>query len=158
MVSVAFADVCFLVFDANPKVVIAQRSSEPCGHDPPLRPHRSPLALYLKGHLTSMSRPCLTALPPETILHICSLLRKRYVCERTPRRQPFLASLARTCAYLSKPALDVLWETVGSLVPLMAYTLPEDLCTVVPVTTEYILRERGVTYQASGGKCATESI
>ncbi|OJT02411.1 hypothetical protein TRAPUB_7064 [Trametes pubescens] len=32
----------------------------------------------------------------------------------------------------------------------MAYTLPEDLCTVVPVTTEYILRERGVTYQASG--------
>lgn len=117
-----------------------QRSRQPFHHDLPLL-----LALDLKGPYTIMSRPHLTALSREIILHICCLLRKPDLWG-APQNQPSLAALALTCSYLSKPALDVLWNTIGSLVPLVAYTLPEDLCTIVPVTAGVSPRERAVKY------------
>lgn len=78
-----------------------------------------------------LRRLTITALPPDTILYICRLLVRWPKQSSRPPRQRHLAALATTCSYLSDPALDVLWHTLASLVPLLEYTLPKDLCGVV---------------------------
>lgn len=121
-----------------------QRSRGPPRHDLPSRP-RSLSNTYREQHLTTMPWLRLTALPPEIILHICRLLHEPEAWDAL-QIQPHLAALALTCRCLSKPALDVLWDTIGSLVPLVAYTLPKDLCTIVFMPNGVKIQERAIRY------------
>ncbi|KAL1948656.1 hypothetical protein VTO73DRAFT_10462 [Trametes versicolor] len=96
-----------------------------------------------------MPRCRLTLLPREIVLRICFLLRNH---DDTwgipgPPNQPSLAALVTTGKYLSGPALDVLWGTLVSLVPLLVYTLPEDLCAIVPAVPGFRYNGKTIEYQ-----------
>ncbi|KAI0367374.1 hypothetical protein BV20DRAFT_560327 [Pilatotrama ljubarskyi] len=67
------------------------------------------------------------ALPYDVLLKICESLRQ----EESWEGMKALSSLARTCRFLSQPALDGLWRVLPSIVPLLR-TLPEDVLHFTP--------------------------
>lgn len=97
--------------------------------------------------MAAMFRSGITALPRDILVRICGILQTDLYGWRKPRRQPSLAALAVTCTILSEPALDILWATLGSLVPLVAYTLPRDLCAIVPLPEKIKCHSYLVEYQ-----------
>ncbi len=75
--------------------------------------------------------PTLCSLPLESLLRICRMLSSRCGTQQSAARRD-LTSLALTCRFLSEPAFDTLWHTIGTLGPLLC-TLPQDLCTTVEI-------------------------
>ncbi len=62
------------------------------------------------------------SLSPDHIALVCTHLR--LLCASKS-----LVCLARTCRLFRDTALDALWHTIPSLIPLL-YTFPSDLCSI----------------------------
>lgn len=98
------------------------------------------IELVLKRHTCDydlhlpMNQLTIFTLPEEVIRRICRLLAARvYPFYPTAPRGLVPVSLVLTCRCLSQIALDVLWHTLRSPLPLLC-TLPEDLFAFRPVT------------------------
>lgn len=92
--------------------------------------------------LSTMSALGICSLPMDTIFCIIQGLTSCHAESGVTERRP----LALTCRFLSEPALDTMWHTLNSLSPLLC-TLPEDLCTLVPLTLKSTRVESVPWYQ-----------
>ncbi|KAI0766871.1 hypothetical protein BD413DRAFT_142202 [Trametes elegans] len=68
-----------------------------------------------------------SALSTETLARICSLLG----CTDDSAARATLLSVALTCRFSNGPALDALWRSLPSVIPLF-FALPTDLCALTP--------------------------
>lgn len=74
--------------------------------------------------MTQDIRTGICSLPREIISLICWNVAPGKYHGTAPGN---LLSLARSCRFLSEPALDIIWNTLPSIWPLLLL-LPEDLC------------------------------
>jgi hypothetical protein len=65
-------------------------------------------------------------LPTEILVHIFTIIRFERPWRRGYVNRATMAALARTCRAFKEPALDVLWEDIEELRPLLL-CLPEGL-------------------------------
>lgn len=85
-----------------------------------------------KMDLSNCTSTSICSLSPRSIASICTHLRLLGAPQS-------LAHLARTSHLFHDAALDALWHTIRSLVPLL-YTFPSDLCSIHPIGSPGILR------------------
>lgn len=111
------------------------------GRAPPVKEHIANitrLSTCRRSHLISLeamalAAPTLSSLPPDIISLICwNTISEHSSCHcQWPKDFKELLSLARTCRFLSEPALDAIWHTLPSIWPLLLL-LPEDLRVIRP--------------------------
>ncbi|KAI0641478.1 hypothetical protein C8Q79DRAFT_929967 [Trametes meyenii] len=92
-----------------------------------------------------MAHPTLCDLPLNIISQIYHLvIKKRDFETQNPRGvySTSVAPMSTTCRVLSEPALNILWEELTTILPLL-HTLPPDLCAFVTVTYGSPLAEEG---------------
>lgn len=82
-----------------------------------------------------MPAPSLLSLPDSVIIDIFIHLVPEKILWTEKRGSPELVALATTCRQLSKHALDVLWQDIPSVIPLLM-TLPPDLVAWSTVSYE----------------------